>query len=125
MNFIQTLYIPQTKDLVRDAFGWASPEYHLMSWALSCLQLKQLYKKVYLYANTPAARLLIDDLQLPYTDAFCTHDKLILPHKELWALPKIYTYQLQEEPFLHIDGDVFLFDYLPESLLNSRPLKSL
>jgi len=63
MNFIQTLYISQTKDPYQDTFGWASPEYHLMGWALSCLQLKQFYKEVYLYANTPAARLLIDDLQ--------------------------------------------------------------
>jgi len=119
MNFIQTLYISQTKDPYRDTFGWASPEYHLMGWAFSCLQLKQFYKEVYLYANTPAARLLIDELQLPYKEVYCTHDKLFLPRKELWALPKIYTYQLQKEPFLHIDGDVFLFSGLPESLLNS------
>ncbi|MCL2649915.1 MAG: hypothetical protein FWD60_02670 [Candidatus Azobacteroides sp.] len=119
MNFIQTLYIHSNKDPFRDPFGWVSPEYHLMSWALSCLQLKQCYKEVYLYANTPAACLLIDDLQLPYTEVFCTHDKLILPHQELWALPKIYTYRLQEKPFLHIDGDVFLFGRLPESLLNN------
>jgi len=119
MNFIQTLYIPPTKDPFRDAFGWSSPEYHLMGWALSCLQLKQFHKEVYLYANTPAARLLIDDLQLPYTDVYCTHDSLLFPHPNVWALPKIYTYRLQEEPFLHVDGDVFLFDCLPESLLNS------
>ena len=118
MNFIQTLYIHSNKDPFRDPFGWVSPEYHLMSWALSCLQLKQFYKEVYLYANTPAACLLIDGLQLPYTDVFCTHDQLTLPHQELWALPKIYTYRLQKEPFLHIDGDVFLFGRLPEPLLS-------
>ena len=118
MNIIQTFHISQHKDPFKDSFGWTSPEYHLMGWALSCLQLKQYYKEVYLYANTSAARLLVDDLQLPYADVFCTHDKLVFPHKELWALSKIYTYRLQDKPFLHIDGDVFLFDSLPESLLN-------
>ena len=81
--------------------------------------IKQFHKEVYLYANTPAARLLADELQLPYTDVFCTHDQLVWPHRDLWALPKIYTYHLQEEPFLHIDGDVFLFDRLQESLLKN------
>jgi len=119
VDLIQTLYIPQKKDPFKDTFGWASPEYHFMSWALSCLQLKQFYQEVYLYANTSAARLLIDNLHLPYTDVFCKHDKLVLPHPELWALTKIYTYQLQEKPFLHIDGDVFFFGRLPESLLKN------
>lgn len=35
----------------------------------------------------------------------------------LWAMAKIESYGLQTEPFLHIDGDVFIFDYLPQELL--------
>ena len=68
MKIIQTLHINLSKDPYKYTFGWAAPEYHLMGWALSCLQLKQFNKDVYLYANSPAARLLIDELQLPYSD---------------------------------------------------------
>ena len=116
MKFIQTLHIDSDKNPFQDAFGWASPEYHLMGWALSCLQLRNIYENVTLYANSPAAHLLIDTLQLPYTELHLTHDRLTLVHPDLWALPKIYTYSLQEASFTHVDGDVFLFDPLPSRL---------
>jgi len=118
MKFIQTLSI--NKAPLKNGFGWIAPEYHLMSWALSCLQLQKIYKEVELYANSNAAKLLIDTLELPYYKVNLSHDNLKLAHENLWALPKIFTYSLQEDPFLHFDGDVFLFDALPEVLLNKN-----
>ena len=120
MNFIQTLHIHPNKDLFRDTLGWASPEYHIMGWALSCLQLQKIYGNTKLYANRSGAHLLIDTLQLPYTETHLSHDHLQLIHPDLWALPKLYTYSLQEEPFLHIDGDVFLFNPFNSNLLKSE-----
>jgi hypothetical protein len=117
MNFIQTLQIGAGKDPFRDSFGWIAPEYHLMSWALSCLQLYKLYGNVTLYANSEAAYLLTETLNLPYTQVCVTHDELNWIHPDLWALPKIYTYSLQEQPFLHIDGDVYIFNLLGSNLL--------
>ena len=119
MNFIQTLYIDETKDPFRDSFGWAAPEYNLMGWALSSLQLHKLYGNITLFANSRAARLLIDTLQLPYSEVNLAHDQFTLIHPDLWALPKIYTYSQQKQPFLHIDGDVFLFEPLNVNLLES------
>jgi len=119
MNFIQTFHI-HSKDLFHDAFGWSAPEYHLMGWSLSCLQLHKLYGNITLFANSQAAHLLIDTLQLPYTKVNLTHDKLALIHSDLWALSKIYTYSLQKEPFLHIDGDVFLFNPLETNLFEGE-----
>ena len=119
MYFIQTLYMNTTKDPFCDSFGWIAPEYHLMGWALSCLQLHKLYGSITLYANSPAAGLLLDTLQLPFNSLILVHDQLTLPHPDLWALPKIYTYSLQEKPFLHVDGDVFLFEPLDSGLLDS------
>ena len=120
MNIIQTLHINSGKDTFRDSFGWSAPEYHLMGWALSCLQLHEFYGKVSLYANSQAARLLVDALQLPYTGVHLVYDELTLIHPDLWALPKIYTYSLQEQPFLHIDGDVFLFKPFHSALLEGE-----
>lgn len=118
MKFIQTLSI--NKDPLKNNFGWFAPEYHLMSWALSSLQLHKICQRVELYANSNAARLLIDTLGLPYSKVNLTHDNLNLPNENLWALPKVLTYSLQEEPFLHIDGDVFLFNQFPQALLESE-----
>jgi len=120
MNFIQTLYINQGKDPFHDTFGWAAPEYHLMSWALSCLQLHKMHGNVSLYGNTPAVRLLIDTLQLPYTKVNLTHDRLTLIHPDLWSLSKIHTYSLQEQPFLHIDSDAFIFRPFDSGLLDGE-----
>jgi len=117
INYIQTFYVNKGKDPFRDSFGWSSPEYHLMGWALSCLQLQKLYGNVKLYANSQAARLLIDTLQLPYSEVNLSLDNLNLIHPDLWALPKVYTYSLQEQPFLHVDGDVFIFEPFNPSLL--------
>ena len=120
MKFIQTLYIDSTKDILKNTFGWASAEYHIMSWALSCLQLNKLYGRVELFANSSAVDLLIDALNLPYSKVHTSHDNFKLVHNETWALPKLYTYSLQNEPFLHIDGDVFLFQKFDDSLLTGE-----
>ena len=120
VNIIQTLHINSGKDPFRDSFGWVTPEYHLMGWALSCLQLYNLYGKISLYANSKSARLLVDTLKLPYTCTCISHNKLTLIHPDLWALPKIYTYSLQEQPFLHVDGDVFLFKPFHPALLEGE-----
>lgn len=121
MKLVQTLYLNQSANPFRDGLGWAAPEYHLMSWALSYLQLSKFYNKVDLYVNSAAARLLIDILKLPYNQVNLKHDHFSIVDNRLWALPKIFTYSLQEEPFLHVDGDVFIFDKLSSSLL-SQPL---
>jgi hypothetical protein len=120
MRFIQTLYIDNLKDPFWDKFGWLRPEFHLMGWTLSYLQLKEFYGDIELYSNTPAAELLIDTLGLPYSKVHLSHDSLQLPDENLWALHKVYTYSLQETPFLHVDGDVFIFGKFPESLLEGK-----
>ena len=119
MKFIQTLYFNEGIDPFKHNFGWCAPEFHLMGWVLSCLQLKEIYGNVDLYCNSRVASLLRDEVGLPYTNYLVTHDKLDIVNRELWALPKIYTYSLQTSPFLHLDGDVFLFKKLPDELLNS------
>ena len=120
MEYIQTFYIPEGKDVFVDSFGWIAPEFHLMSWALSCNLLKDKFDGAKLYANTAGAEILADILQLPYNEFTTCLDDFPKPHDGLWALPKIYTYSLQQSPFLHVDGDVFMFYKLPEKLLYAK-----
>ena len=101
-------------------FGWPHAEYNLMSWALSCLSLREHYDEVVLYTDTPGKRILIDELHLPYTDVQVVFDDFhCLPQH--WALAKIKTYSLQTKPFLHVDGDIFVPRPLPEDV-HAAPL---
>lgn len=100
--------------------GWIEHKYHLMSWALSCLQLKKYYNKVILYTDKVGKKLLIDDLKLPYDDVFITMDDIDSYSHKLWAIGKILTYSMQNEPFLHVDGDVFIWEKFSYELEESN-----
>ena len=117
MKIIQTFWTAR-QDPLRHGFGWTHPEYNLMSWSLSCLSLREHYDEVELYTDSAGYHILIEVLQLPYTKTHVIFDDFqCLPHH--WALSKIKTYSLQTEPFLHIDGDIYLPRPLPERVLNA------
>ncbi|RUT71802.1 hypothetical protein D0817_03710 [Flavobacterium cupreum] len=120
MRIIQSAWACNKPDLLRNNSGWLSPEYNLMSWTLSCLQLKQYYPELVLYCDSAYRKLLIDTLELPYSDVVCNLDILNKYHPQLWALPKIHSYSKQEKPFLHVDGDVFIWKKFEDSLLSSE-----
>lgn len=113
MRYIQTLFISKDQNLFEDSFGWVSPLYHLISWGLSAMTLKKALGNLTLYTNSYGKEILIDLLHLPYDNVVLSFEGWELPHKELWALSKIYTYSLQTEPFIHIDGDIYLFKPMP------------
>jgi len=97
-------------------FGWYSPKFHVISWALSCIQLSKFYD-VELYTDQNGYDFFIDKLKLPYKKVHVVLDDLNGFHKDFWALPKIKSYLMQENPFLHIDGDVYIWKPFPEELL--------
>lgn len=90
-----------------------------MSWALSCLKLQEYHNEVSLYADSTVAKLFIETLKLPYSSLICELDSLNSYHPQLWALPKIYAYSKQDKPFLHVDGDVFIWSRFDELLMQS------
>ena len=106
MNIIQTLWCGGRK-LTESPFWWNHAEYNLMSWALSCMSLKEQFGKVTLYTDSEGAKTLIDTLKLPYAEVVVNFDGFdcLTCH---WALAKVRAYSLQTEPFLHIDGDIYL-----------------
>ncbi len=99
----------------RSAGGWREQRHHYMSWAYSCLQLRKYYSKVELVTDQYGKELLIDRLQLPYTSVRVELDQLNHYDKHLWTLGKLHAYRIQEEPFLHVDSDVFIWErFRPE-----------
>ena len=101
--------------------GWNSPVYNLMSWTLRCLRLRSFYDQVELVTDKEGKRLLIDTLRLPYTKVSTELEHINEPNVKLWSFGKLYTYALQEKPFIHVDGDFFIWDKFPTTL-ESAPL---
>ena len=64
MRIVQTFWTAG-QDPLKHAFGWLHPEYNLMSWALSCLSLREHYDEVALYTDSEGKRILIDKLRFP------------------------------------------------------------
>lgn len=114
IKICQTLWTGH-KDLLEDSFGWFSPEHHIMAWTYSCLKLREFYSDVRLYTDTHGANILINTLDLPYSTYHVEYDNLKY-NPSLWALPKILTYKKQLAPFIHVDGDVFIFEKFNEKL---------
>jgi hypothetical protein len=102
--------------------GFLSAKYNYMSWALSVLTLKRHYKNVELITDEAGKSLLIDTLQLPYNKVTVCLDELNHYHPKLWALGKVKAYQMQKEPFLHIDGDIYIWKKLGNSSFHKSPL---
>ena len=117
MRIVQTFWTAG-RDPLKYSFGWTHPEYNLMSWALSCLSLREHYDEVALYTDQEGYDVLINKLHLPYTEVNVVYDKnLCLPHH--WAYAKIKTYSMQTKPFIHVDGDVYLPHPIPEDIANA------
>ena len=77
--------------------------------------MREHYEEVVLYTDTNGYRVFGELLKLPYTDIVVQYDNLPCPEQH-WAYPKLLTYSLQEKPFLHVDGDVFLPYRLPQEI---------
>lgn len=100
----------------RNAGGWLNRKANYMSWALSCLQFRKFYEEVELVTDKQGYDLLVTKLGLPYTSVRVILDDLNGYHPDLWALGKIYAYSVQDKPFIHADGDVYIWGKLfPET----------
>jgi hypothetical protein len=98
--------------------GWHNANFFLYSCLLSCLKFKEHYGNVELFTDNYGKKLLVDTLDLPYSEVNTSLETLQNYPPELWALGKILTYSLQNEPFLHADTDVFIWKKLPENFTN-------
>ena len=119
MKFVHTFWIDNHINGLEASFGWCGAKYHLMSWALSCLQLNKFYTNIELVTDSRGKELLIDKLKLPYKNVRIELDNLNFDcSPQLWVTNKIYSYTLHNEPFLNVDGDVYIFQPFPDEVLS-------
>lgn len=119
MKIIQSFWSGNQKD-INNKYGWYNARFNWISWILSCNQLVKHHENIELYTDSFGYEILIEKLKLPYTKVHIVLDDLNHYHKDLWAIAKIKTFQLQTEPFLHVDGDVFVWESLTDKFKNSQ-----
>jgi hypothetical protein len=119
MKIVQSFWSGNQTELTNN-YGWYSYKHHWLSWILSCHLLVKYHNEVELYTDSFGYEILIKKLQLPYTKVHVVLDELNHYDKNLWAIAKVRTFQLQTEPFLHVDGDVFVWESLTDRFENSN-----
>lgn len=119
MKFVQTVWFKENKTEINYSAGWLSLHFHLMSWALSSYQLSQFFSQKCLMTDEIGAELA-QKLHLPYTQ-IQTDLETVKQQNALWVSNKLYTYSVQQQPFIHLDTDAYFFNNIDPQWL-SAPL---
>lgn len=98
---------------------WLELRYWIYAWILSFKCAKTYYTEKYLFTDDLGARLLVDGLGLDFSVVDTRLNSLRHYDPRLWAIGKILTYRLQNDAFLHIDSDVFLWDQIASRILDA------
>lgn len=100
-------------------FGWASEKYHLLAWVLSVELARRHYPELALVTDETGAGILVDGLDLPFDSIDTSLEMLEDRDPRWWILGKLYAYRAQSDPFVHLDTDVFLWEPLPDWLVEA------
>lgn len=118
MKLVQSLLanrIVDKSEFLNDSTWGTTPEQRLFywcSWVWSFMSGHQHYKHFELVADEYGRIILSDILQLPYSHIRQELDGI---SHEYWFLAKIKAYSIQNEPFVHYDGDVIFRDAFPHN----------
>ena len=85
---------------------------------LSVLTALKSHGNIHLITTSRGWQFLGD---LPYTSIQLFDSEIPEKYNRIWGISKLYAYKQinkKNEPFLHIDYDVFLFKTLPDEILN-------
>lgn len=110
------------EDVLEFSAGWKDPKYHFASWLLSSLLLSKNYKTTVLVTDSLGREVLIDMLRIPYSHCIVMFDDLPSDYNKLWVLPKIKAYTMIDKPFMHVDGDVFLWKRIQQEMFDKGDL---
>jgi hypothetical protein len=99
--------------------AWISRKHHLLSWILSLRTAQHHYPDTSLVTDDAGAHLLLSRLGLRFETVSLALNDLKAEDPHWWCLGKLYAYRSQQQPFIHIDNDVFLWHELPVGLVTS------
>ena len=104
---------------------WGHEKYDCLSWLLSVGVARRHFSSLALHADDDGARLLIDELGLAFDHLSLSLNSLHNADSEWWMQGKLLTYSQQQEPFVHIDSDVYLFNPLPARITSAPVLANV
>jgi hypothetical protein len=119
MKYVWSLWTKPLREGTRSA--WGHERHHLLSWVLSLETARRHGQRTALVTDRAGAELLVERLGLEFDEVSTELDGLADDDPEFWALGKVVAYSIQNEPFVHIDSDVYLWHPLPQRLV-SAPL---
>jgi hypothetical protein len=99
--------------------AWKTSLHHLLAWGLSLHLARRHYPETVLVTDRVGKALLVDQLGLSFSHVSIELDRLRTADISFWALGKLTAYSLQDQPFVHLDTDVFLWAPLPPSIENA------
>lgn len=97
MKIVHT-FIPSNHDITEEM---------LDMMLLSVLLVKQYYNNVVLYTNDEICEI-VKNYKIPYTEI--NTEVLNGVNVKTFSIPKLMVYSVQNEPYIHIDLDTFIFD---------------
>lgn len=103
----------------RQSIGWYSEFHHWLAWGLSLQTASRHYPETVLITDRWGKRLLVEQLGLPFVHVSTELERLERADSGWWALGKLVAYSIQDEPFVHIDSDAFLWKPLPRHVIGS------
>jgi hypothetical protein len=119
MKIIMSLWTKPCTD--GKSHGFRSVEEMIESLILSVNVAKKHYPDIHFYTDKLGYEWITPHLdQLPFTKIEVCLDDFNWVPDVYWSFVKVYVYTLQKEPFIHIDNDVFLWDKIPEYILEDK-----
>lgn len=119
MNIIMSLW---SKPCIGNKnHGYNSIEAMIDSLIVSSNVAKKHYDNIHFYTDEQGYEWIKPYLdQLPFTKIEVCLDQFNYVPDVYWSFVKVAVYTLQKEPFIHIDNDVFLWERIPDYLLEGK-----
>ena len=103
-------------------FCWEHDRFHCLSWLLSVGLARRHFDTLSLHTDNEGARLLVDRLGLGFDHLNVSLNVLDNADLDWWVQGKLLTYAQQQESFVHIDSDVYLFKPPPARVTSAAVL---
>ena len=110
MKVIQSFRLDAYKPLVGVVGGTAFLKADLITAGLSCVLAQKYIGPVTFYTDKLGASVVIK-AGIPYNEIKVMD---YLTDSRVWIEPKLRAYMVQNEPYIHIDNDMFIYQELTD-----------
>jgi len=103
-------------------YGFNSKAHFLLSTIYSAVLSKKIFDKLVLFTDEPTWEYLKEFEGLYDEVRFITEEDISQKARKTWAIGKMYAYCQMQEPFVHIDNDVYMTSPLARIHAEQNPI---